>query len=103
MSYKEIQKERVIKFLDTIGQMKAARLARCSDIKETFDTCPATRGLIKELIDEGHLIGSNSAGYFLMDNAKQVQQVLNSLLKRQMGISRRIQSIYDAAQKKGIL
>lgn len=101
--YKTIQKERIVKFLARKGQMKVNRLARWADVTETSDTCPTTRGLIRELIDEGHIIGSNSNGYFLIDTAKEMQVYLNSLLKRQMGISKRIQAVYDAAQRKGII
>jgi hypothetical protein len=38
-----------------------------------------------------------------MTTGKEVQQCLNALLKRTMGINKRIQGIYDAAQAKGIL
>jgi hypothetical protein len=81
----------------------ATELARFACVNETMDTCPITRGLIRSMIIDGELIGSTSKGYKLMDSGKEVQQCLNSLLRRQMGISRRIQSIYDAAQAKGIL
>jgi hypothetical protein len=38
-----------------------------------------------------------------MTTGKEVQQCLNALLKRTIGINKRIQAIYDAAQAKGIL
>jgi hypothetical protein len=55
------------------------------------------------MINDGELIGSNSKGYFIMKDGKEVQQCLNALLKRTIGINKRIQSIYDAAKLKGIL
>jgi hypothetical protein len=85
------------------SHLTANQLARFACINEMSDTCPITRGIIRDLIDDGELIGSTSKGYHIMAEGKEVQQCLNSLLKRQMGISRRIQSIYDAAQAKGIL
>jgi hypothetical protein len=72
-------------------------------LKETNDTYPKTRAIIREMINEGALIGSTSVGYKLMTTGKEVQQCLNALLKRTMGINKRIQGIYDAAQAKGIL
>lgn len=98
-----IKKGWIVKLLESLETVTAEDLANFCSIPETQPTSPITRTMITELIDEGHLIGSNRKGYFLMTNAKQVQQVLNGLLRRQMGISRRIQSIYDAAQGKGIL
>lgn len=85
------------------GSMTAKYLANRACVVETNDTCPTTRALIREMIDEGHLIGSTSNGYKLMTSGKEVQQCLNALLKRAIGINKRIQSIYDAAQDNGIL
>ena len=104
-TFKEIQKNRILNLLDGSVQpsVKVKRIAWVADVAETCDTCPATRGLIKELIHEGHLIGSTNDGYMLMSTAKEVQVYLNSLLKRQMGISRRIQAVHDAAQRMGVL
>ena len=81
----------------------AQEIAGWAGITETSDTCPITRGFIREMIEGGELIGSTSKGYYIMTTGKEVQKCLNSLLRRQMGISRRIQSIYGAAQAKGIL
>ena len=103
--YKSIYKNRIQKCLSNGQFYTAENLASWAGLRhsEKSDTYPVTRGLVREMIDEGLLIGSTAKGYKLMDTAKEVQQCLNSLLKRQMGISRRIQSIYDAAQDKGIL
>jgi hypothetical protein len=103
MSMKEANKTCITSRLSDGKYHTANDLAWHAMIKETSDTYPTTRDTIREMIEEGHLIGSTSKGYKLMTSGKEVQQCLNSLLKRQMGISRRIQSIYDAAQAKGIL
>ena len=72
-------------------------------VNESNDTCPKIRETVRSMIDDGDLIGSTSQGYKLMTTGKEVQQCLNSLLGRTIGINKRIQSIYDAAQAKGIL
>ena len=82
---------------------KVNALAAGAGIAETMETCPVTRGLIRDLIDEGQLIGSSVNGYRMLTTGKEVQQHLNALLRRQMGISKRIQSVYDAAVKTGVL
>jgi hypothetical protein len=104
-SFKDLMKSRIsYDLIKANGDpITAVDLALDNGIPETSDSCPTTRSIIREMIDEGMLIGSTSRGYKLMTTGKEVQQCLNSLLKRQMGISRRIQSIYDAAQSKGIL
>jgi hypothetical protein len=85
------------------GHLTAGEISRFALVNEVSDTCPTTRDIIRDLIDDGELIGSSAKGYSIMTDGKEVQQCLNSLLRRQMGISRRIQSIYDAAKLKGIL
>jgi hypothetical protein len=104
-TFKDILKNRILQLLEMGLQCQhtANDLATFAHINEMSDSCPITRDLIRDMIDEGYLIGSNSKGYFLMTSAKEVQVCLNGLLKRSMGISRRIQAIYDAAQKNGIL
>jgi hypothetical protein len=103
-TFKDILKNRILNLLVNGGEIYPAReLADFANINEVSETCPITRDLIRDMIDEGALIGSSSKGYFIMKSAKEVQVCLNGLLKRSMGISRRIQAIYDAAQKNGIL
>jgi hypothetical protein len=104
-SYKDLMKARILMDLVAAGPypITAETLAHDNGIDETSDTCPVTRGLIKDMIADGTLIGSTSKGYKLMNTGKEVQQCLNSLLKRTIGINKRIQSIYDAAQAHGIL
>jgi hypothetical protein len=98
-------KERVLEALEFSfnQEIKAGDLAQFANISEMSDTCPVTRGIIRDMINDGELIGSNSKGYFIMKDGKEVQQCLNALLKRTIGINKRIQSIYDAAKLKGIL
>ena len=103
---KQDQKRRIQILLDIINpgdRRTAQELSSFALVPETQDTCPTTRGLIREMIEEGYLIGGSSKGYHIMRSGKEVQQCLNGLLKRQMGISKRIQSIYDAAKNRGIL
>ena len=83
--------------------LTAAELADEAGIAEVSDTSPTTRGYIRSLIDDGYPIGSTSQGYSLMFSGKEVQEYLNSLLKRQIALSNRIQKVYDAARKEGIL
>jgi hypothetical protein len=87
----------------TSGPITAREIADRVGILEMDGTCPSTRGYIKDLIDTGHCIGSSAKGYSLLSSGKEVQEYLNSLLKRQMGISRRIEAVYKAAVKEGIL
>lgn len=82
---------------------KADELAFIGGVVESDFTSPNTRQIIKELIDDGNVIGSNSRGYKMLTTGKEVQQYLNALLKRQLGISRRIQAVYNSARAKGIL
>jgi hypothetical protein len=100
-----IYKSRIMYALNNtrLETLTAHQLAQFSGINEVSETCPATRGIIRELIADGELIGSTSKGYHVMKEGKEVQQCLNSLLRRQMGITSRIQAIYDAATAKGIL
>jgi hypothetical protein len=103
MTLKEANKTCINFLLLDGGYHTAQELADYAMIKETNDTCPATRDTIREMIEGGSLIGSTSKGYKLMTTGKEVQQCLNGLLGRTIGINKRIQSIYDAAKAKGIL
>jgi chromosome segregation and condensation protein ScpB len=81
----------------------AKTLARQAGIDETDDTCPKTRKLIRDLIRDGHCIGSENTGYKLMQTGKEVQEYLNSLLQRQIALSKRIADVYHGAVKNNIL
>ena len=71
------------------------------NIDEQSDSAPVTRGYVRELIEDGHPIGSDKNGYRLLQTAKEVQVYLNSLLKRQIALSTRIQNVYEGAKLEG--
>ncbi len=102
-AHKQLLKNRISNRLSDGLVHTAQDLAWSAMINESTDSYPATRGLIREMINEGSLIGSTVTGYKLMTDGKEVQQCLNSLLRRQMGITKRIQAIYDAATAEGVL
>jgi hypothetical protein len=86
------------------NQVHSARdLAWSAMIEESSDTYPRTRALIKEMIQDGELIGSNSKGYFNMRDAHEIQRYMNALMKRQIGLGKRIQAIFNAGVARGIL
>jgi hypothetical protein len=101
-----VMKAKVLSTLNTTSarsRMKAQDLAYFAGVPETDTTCPTTRSIIRDLIDDGHVIGATSAGYCLMRTGKEVQNYLNSLLQREMAISARILAVYNAAKKNGVL
>lgn len=100
---KHIYKGRIIKALSGGRTRTVHRISNWTRMPDSNDTYPRHREYIRELIDEGYLIGSSKDGYKMMTSAKEVQVYLNSLLKRQLGMSKRIQAVYDAAQNQGIL
>jgi len=83
--------------------MTAQEIADRVGIIEMHSTCVRTRGMIRELIKDGYPIGSNAMGYRLMTTAKEVQVYLNSLLKRQIALSTRIQNVYEGAKLEGLI
>jgi predicted transcriptional regulator len=85
------------------SRVTAQEIADKVGIIEMHSTCVGTRGIIRDLIEDGYAIGSNAAGYKLLRTGKDVQSYLNSLLKRQMGISKRIANVYEAAKLDGLL
>jgi chromosome segregation and condensation protein ScpB len=98
------KKAAVLTLLKTSANpLTAAELATLAGVAEVSDTSPTTRGYIRSLIDDGYPIGSTRQGYELMFTGKEVQEYLNSLLKRQIAISNRIQKVYDAAKREGIM
>ena len=84
-------------------RMTAQEIADRVGIIEMHSTCVRTRGMIRELIKDGYPIGSNAMGYRLMTTAKEVQVYLNSLLKRQIALSTRIQNVYEGAKLEGLI
>jgi hypothetical protein len=85
------------------GPRTAGEIADQVGIAESNDSCPSTRKLIRDLIETGHPIGSTAGGYRLLQTGKEVQRYLNSLLKRQIGISHRIEAVYEAAKREGLI
>ena len=98
-------KELIIKALQLAKglSIKARELSIGAGFVETDDSYPKARKAIRELIDEGHCIGSRYDGYFLMQSGKEVQGYLNSLLQRQIAISHRIAAVYHSGKELGLL
>jgi len=110
MTYKEEAKQVIVQVLKdrkgrpmTVKSIADFVYVQVGRLVETNDSYPMTRKLIRELINEGHCIGSNRDGYYLMFNGKEVQSYLNSLLQRQIAISKRIEAVYNAAKEDGLL
>ena len=62
-----------------------------------YESCPRTRKLILEAMKEFNIaIGSDHRGYYLINTAQEMQRYLNSLLDRQIAISKRIDIVYKA-------
>ena len=100
---KELAKRVIKRMLENGKRYTAQELSDAAGLQENDRTAPVARKIILGLIEDGNVIGSNSAGYQMLSSGKEIQQYLNALLKRQMGISKRIQAVYDAAQGKGLL
>ena len=104
MTSNEKRKAAVLKVLQrNIKPMTAFCIAKRCGIYENSESCTTTRGIIRELTDDGYSIGSSSMGYKMLTTGKEVQSYLNHLLKRQMGISQRIAAVYNAARFEGVL
>jgi hypothetical protein len=89
--------------LENGSRYTATELSDAAGLQESDSTAPKARKIILELIEDGFVIGSTAKGYKMLTSGKEIQQYLNALLKRQIGISNRIQAVYDAAQAKGLL
>jgi hypothetical protein len=100
---KDIFKNRIRMALADGQTHTAKSLGLAAIITETEDTSPRTRALIREMVEDGELIGSSSAGYKNLTTAKEVQKYMNSLMKRQMAVSARILAVYNAAKGKGLV
>ena len=59
----------------------------------TKKTCVELRKAIAELIDEGQPIISNDDGYKLTTDKEEIMKCIQSLQRRELGISRRIKSL----------
>jgi len=61
------------------------------------ETCPQTRKIIYNAMKNHDVaIGSCNKGYFILRTEHEMQRYLNSLLKRQIGITERIDTVYHA-------
>lgn len=70
-----------------------AELLNINDCK----TCRRTRKLIHSAMKKhGVPVGSCTKGYFIIRSNHEMQRYLNSLLKRQIGITERIDTVYHA-------
>ena len=104
MTSNEIRKDAVLRTLKRSRKsLTAFCIAKRCGIYENSESCATTRDIIRDLTADGYAIGSTSLGYKMLTTGKEVQVYLNHLLKRQMGISRRIADVYDAAKLEGIL
>jgi hypothetical protein len=107
MSKRQIIQDRVksmiLNTLESGCTFTAGELSANAYLNEVNDTYPKARKAIRELINDGNVIGSTKEGYKLLTTGKEVQVYLNSLLKRTIGINNRIQSVYDSAKDKGLL
>jgi hypothetical protein len=99
----DLAKRVIFRMLENGSRYTATELSDAAGLGESDSTAPKARKIILDLINDGNVIGSTAKGYKLLTTGKEIQQYLNALLKRQMGISRRIQAVYDAAQEKGLL
>jgi hypothetical protein len=96
------KKKLIVKFLESGKTIRASVLAQLSHIVENDSTCPITRGLIRELIDDGYCIGSTNQGYRMLTTGREVQEYLNNLLQRQAAMSKRIWLVWKNAKARGI-
>jgi hypothetical protein len=58
-------------------------------------TAERVRGLIREMLDDGVPIGSCTKGYFLIETAEELHEVLEDLRRREAGIRIRRQRIEE--------
>lgn len=99
----KLAKKVITTMLENGKRYTATELSDAAGLQEMDSTAPKARKIIRGLIDDGYVIGSDARGYKMLTTGKEIQQYLNALLKRQIGISNRIQAVYDAAQAKGLL
>jgi len=58
--------------------------------------------MMKAMKSANKAIGADTRGFYLIKNAHEMQRYLNSLLKRQIKITERIDTVYNAYHKKFI-
>lgn len=73
------------------------QVAEYVGISESNKSCPKTRKLVKEAMKFFNIpIGTNRKGFYIIQTAQEMQRYLNSLLKRQIGITETIDICYEA-------
>jgi hypothetical protein len=93
-----LEKEVLLILQDTTNDdpMPARDISELLNITDSA-TCPRTRKLIYNAMkNNGVAIGSCQNGYFIIRTGHEMQRYLNSLLKRQIGITERIDTVYHA-------
>lgn len=75
--------------------IEAYSFAAMLGILHLTDAHRIVRREIAELVAMGYPVGSDAEGFFLIKTEKQLQQVLNGLLKKQVALSKRIANLYD--------
>ena len=58
------------------------------------------KNMLKAMKGSNKAIGADTRGFYLIRNAHEMQRYLNSLLKRQIGITERIDTVYNAYHKR---
>jgi hypothetical protein len=86
----------VLKSATGDSRWTATELAGFMEIKPSHQTVPAIRKIVRELIEEGSPIGSDSQGFFTITKRDQLEDVLEGLQSRCDAIQSRITAITKA-------
>ena len=80
--------------------MPVRDIAEIIGMEESHPSCPRTRKLIlktmQDFVSQKKAIGSDGRGYYMINNEHEMQRYLNSLLNRQIAITKRIEITYNA-------
>lgn len=60
------------------------------------------KAMLKAMRKSNRAIGADTRGFYLIRNAHEMQRYLNSLLRRQIKITERIDTVYNAYHKNFI-
>lgn len=95
--YREIT-ARIHKVLSSCYEpISAQNLAEICNIKESHASCPKLRSYIRSMIeDDGICIVSNLKGYYFPTDESELQEYLNTLMTRQIALSKRIVGVHAA-------
>jgi hypothetical protein len=88
--------QQIIRFLrrGSNNPITAREIAQHFDVSDGGVEVPV-RGVIRQAIEEGELIGSNNRGFFLINSQEEYDDYLESLRGRQRGISTRIRNLQN--------